>query len=83
MKASISFPGMLLVAFIVLKLCDVISWSWWWVLAPAWLPIALLVVVVGVFVTARLTGEIITMVVVGVFAALRIIQGTITKKGKT
>ena len=27
--------------FIVLKLTRVISWSWWWVLAPAWIPIAL------------------------------------------
>lgn len=27
----------LLVAFIVLKLCHVIDWSWWWVTAPAWI----------------------------------------------
>ena len=32
-------PTLLLVAFIVLKLCKVITWSWWWVLAPAWIPI--------------------------------------------
>jgi hypothetical protein len=24
------------VAFVVLKLCGVIDWSWWWVLAPVW-----------------------------------------------
>lgn len=28
--------GNLTVAFIVLKLCKVIDWSWWWVLSPFW-----------------------------------------------
>lgn len=45
-KISISFSGtsLLSVAFIVLKLCNVIDWSWWWVLAPIWIPIALVVI---------------------------------------
>jgi len=25
------------VVFVVLKLCVVISWSWWWVLSPWWI----------------------------------------------
>lgn len=29
--------GLLQVAFIVLKLCNVITWSWLWVLAPTWI----------------------------------------------
>ena len=37
---SISFCGLLAIVFIVLKLCSVIDWSWWWVLAPLWIPIA-------------------------------------------
>lgn len=28
------------VAFVVLKLCGVIDWSWWWVTAPFWAPLA-------------------------------------------
>jgi hypothetical protein len=28
-----------------LKLGKVIDWSWWWVLAPAWMPVALLLAV--------------------------------------
>lgn len=40
---SISISGLLGVAFIILKLCGVIAWSWWWVLAPFWIPVALLV----------------------------------------
>lgn len=31
-----SFIKMLQVAFIVLKLCGVINWSWLWVTAPFW-----------------------------------------------
>lgn len=27
--------------FVVLKLCHVIDWSWWWVLAPVWIPVLL------------------------------------------
>lgn len=32
------------IVFIVLKLVGVISWSWWWVLAPFWIPLAIVVV---------------------------------------
>lgn len=28
--------------FLVLKLAGVIAWSWWWVTAPLWMPLALL-----------------------------------------
>lgn len=43
-NGGISFCGLLTIAFIVLKLLKVINWSWWWVLAPTWIPIALLIV---------------------------------------
>lgn len=39
---------LLTVAFIVLKLCHVIEWSWLWVLAPLWIPIVLALAIVGV-----------------------------------
>lgn len=29
----------LTIVFVVLKLTDVIDWSWWAVLAPTWLPL--------------------------------------------
>lgn len=32
------------IVFIVLKLIGVISWSWWWVLAPFWIPLAIVIV---------------------------------------
>jgi hypothetical protein len=40
-SGGIGFTSLLLVAFIVLKLCNVISWSWWWVLSPVWIPAAI------------------------------------------
>lgn len=46
---GIGFFGLLAIVFITLKLCKVISWSWWWVLAPIWIP-ALLVVAILVVV---------------------------------
>lgn len=38
-----SFLPLLGIAFIVLKLCKVITWSWIWVLAPFWIGVALYV----------------------------------------
>jgi hypothetical protein len=35
----------LLVVFIVLKLCGVIAWSWWWVLSPLWITLAIALIV--------------------------------------
>ena len=43
--AGIGFPGLLTIAFIVLKLVGVIDWSWVWVLAPAWISVALVVII--------------------------------------
>ena len=40
---------LLLVAFIVLKLTGVITWSWWWVLSPLWIPLAVGLIVTIIF----------------------------------
>ena len=39
------FTTLLTVAFIVLKLCNVITWSWLWVLAPLWIPTVIVLLV--------------------------------------
>ena len=39
---------LLLIAFIVLKLCHVIEWSWFWVLSPLWIPLALSLIIIAV-----------------------------------
>lgn len=43
-SGGISFVGLLQVAFIVLKLCKVIDWSWWLVLSPILVSMALAIV---------------------------------------
>ena len=40
-SGGIGFYGLLTIAFIVLKLTGVIAWSWWWVLAPRWIPLVI------------------------------------------
>ena len=37
-SGGVGFLGVLTILFIALKLTGVIGWSWWWVLAPLWLP---------------------------------------------
>lgn len=40
-RGGIGFWGLLQLAFIVLKLCKVITWSWWLVLLPFWVGLIL------------------------------------------
>lgn len=40
-SSGIGFAGLLAVVFIVLKLTEVIDWSWWWVLSPLWIGLAI------------------------------------------
>ena len=43
-----NFFGLLTIVFIVLKLTGYISWSWWWVLAPLWGGVALVLVILAI-----------------------------------
>ena len=52
---GVGFTGLLTVVFIVLKLCHVINWSWWWVLSPMWISLALGVIFVIIVVLASNT----------------------------
>ena len=39
----------LTVVFVVLKLFGAITWSWWWIISPLWIPvvITILFIVIG------------------------------------
>ena len=39
-SGGIGFTGLLFLTFLVLKLTNVIDWSWWWVTCPLWGPLA-------------------------------------------
>lgn len=47
-SSGIGVLGLLGVAFVVLKLCGVIAWSWWWVTAPFWGGFLLFLIVCGI-----------------------------------
>lgn len=51
--------SLLTIAFVVLRLCEVIRWSWWWVLSPVWLPFAAVFAAGGVLMLLNVIGRII------------------------
>lgn len=40
-SGGVGLGGLMFLLFLGLKLGHVIDWSWWWVTAPLWIPIAL------------------------------------------
>lgn len=46
---GIGFTGVLTIVFIILKLCNVISWSWLWVLSPMWISLAICIIVIIIY----------------------------------
>lgn len=59
---SISFSGLLFIVFLVLKLTNVITWSWWWVTCPLWAPAGLcilwilIICIIGIICGADIAG---------------------------
>lgn len=47
----------LLITFIVLKLCHVVAWPWWWVMAPLWVPVVLGILALGLIVVFDIIKE--------------------------
>ena len=56
---GISFTGLLTIVFITLKLTGVIAWSWWWVLCPLWIGLA----IIGVMLVLGLITLIIALLI--------------------
>lgn len=38
-------PVLILGVLFTLRLCNIINWSWWWVLTPLWVPLAIVLIV--------------------------------------
>lgn len=47
-SGGVGFIGLLTIAFIVLKLLNIITWSWIWVLSPIWIEAILVIVLLVV-----------------------------------
>ena len=58
-SSGIGFCGLLTVLFIALKLTKVIDWSWWWILAPLWLPAC---IVLTIFAMVMIVAGIIEVI---------------------
>ena len=43
-STGINFNGILFLVLLVLKLTKYITWSWWWVTAPLWIPLVIIIV---------------------------------------
>ena len=49
---GLSLGTVLFIVFLVLKLCGTITWSWWWVTAPIWIPLGIaltFIVLIAIF----------------------------------
>ena len=57
-SGGISFTGALTILFIGLKLTNVITWSWWWVLSPIWISLSLAVFILLIVATIFLISEL-------------------------
>ena len=53
-SSGIIFCGLLFLVFLVLKLTNIINWSWWWITAPLWIP-AILIIIFVLLVAIALT----------------------------
>lgn len=58
-EAALSVVGNVLcgaafLVLLILKLCGLIAWSWWWVTAPLWIPLVLVALIVATFIVGLL-----------------------------
>lgn len=54
-SSGVGLGTVLFLIFLVLKLVGVITWSWWWVTSPLWIPVALILmfIIIRVLVTIK------------------------------
>jgi hypothetical protein len=63
-KTGFNIPTFLIfIVFLVLKLTGVVSWSWWWITCPLWIPLGIFIVGLVSFGIAALITLIIAIIV--------------------
>ena len=45
---GMSLDIILTIVFVVLKLCEVITWSWWWVFSPIWISWSIVILLIAI-----------------------------------
>ncbi len=61
-SGGIGLGSVLFIVFLVMKLTEVIDWSWWWVTAPLWAGVAALVVLLAMMGLVLLCATVIAAV---------------------
>ena len=51
---GVGFFSLLFLLFLGLKLGGVISWSWWWITAPLWIPFLLIILILVLLILSYL-----------------------------
>lgn len=55
---GIGFCGTLFIVFFVLKVLNLLDWSWVWIFAPLWVPVALVILLLIIaLIVAAFSGE--------------------------
>lgn len=57
-SGGIGFTGVLTIVFVVLKLTHTIDWSWWWILAPIWIPLGIFLIGLIIFIIIQVTAAV-------------------------
>jgi hypothetical protein len=66
-SSGIGIGVILFLIFLVLKLCGVIDWSWWWVTIPLWGVFAFICAVCGI----ALIGSLVVILIASLFRKKR------------
>lgn len=57
-SGGIGFCGTLFIVFFVLKVLNLLDWSWVWIFAPLWIPVALVILLLIIaLIVAAFSGE--------------------------
>ena len=59
-SGGIGIGMILFIVFLVLKLANIIDWSWWWVTSPLWIPFVAAAIIIGVVGVIAIVIEYIT-----------------------
>jgi hypothetical protein len=47
-SGGVGLTGFLFLIFLTLKLTGYIDWSWWWITAPLWIPVLLVLLIFSI-----------------------------------
>lgn len=53
-STGIGLGTILFIVFLVLKLTNIIDWSWWWVTSPLWIPLVIALLFLALLMIALL-----------------------------